>query len=207
MSFDHAFDLSDDAHARIKAELRPDERLIWAAESGQAARAPNSGCLVPFAFMAPLSWIVGIVGLSIGVQPDVRGGVAAVAGVAGIIFGFLFTFGLVSAGWEASRQRGRMRSLYALTNSRAIFWEPEVNGRGVTISQLPHREILRVWRVEHPNGLGDVVFRVKVSGPLTPEFDGHCQGFCGISEARRVEELVRQHSEQARSRRRRHRGE
>lgn len=202
MSFDPAFDPPDDVQARIKAEMRPDERLIWAAGSGRLPSGSNSGCLGPLAVMTPISWVIGIVGLAYAVQPQMREGVAAVVGVAGIIFGFLFTFGLIASAWEAWKNHRRPRSLYALTDARVILWEPQVSGRGITVSQLPLGEILRVWRVEHPTGLGDVVFRVKVGGPPTPDYDPRRQGFYAIPEARRVEDLVRQHSRQARSRRR-----
>jgi hypothetical protein len=187
--------------ARLKAELRPGEKVVWASGSVHDPRNPDGGCLVPTAIAAALSALVGAIGMASGLDPENRSGSdkALVLGVGGIVFCFLLSLGLIYSGYAAWGNWGkRRRRLYALTDARAIFWEPG-DGRSVVVFHLEHRQIQRVWRVEHPDGAGDVVLRATVPGP---QHDRQ-QTFFGVPETRRAEDLARTLSEQARTRWRR----
>lgn len=191
--------LSDDDRARLKAELKPGERVLWASGSRHDPMGDDEGCLLPVAGAAMMSWVVGVGGILYSIQVEQPGGtVGTVLGVSGLVFAFLFTFGTFVSAWSGWQNRGqRKRRLYALTDARAIFWEPG-DGRSVVVSHLPHGQIRRVWRVEHPDGAGDVVFRASVPGPQ-PE---HQQTFFGVPDFRRAEDLARTLHQQARPSRR-----
>ena len=90
-------------------------------------------------------------------------------------------FGAISGMNRRRRVAGR---LYALTDSRAIIWEPLPKTDAVTVHTFPKGTIRgeHVRRLQFPDGSGDILFRNAYEVP---------KGFFGVADVRRVEELIR----------------
>jgi hypothetical protein len=175
--------------SRVKPELAPGERLIWAGEakvkhglSGRAVAtlwASGFGTIALFAFMALFG--------SFGAALAVAEGPLATIGVGSSAMAFLIVIGLIAnALGKAADQPQMPANLYALTDSRAITWSP--SGAGVTVRSVRRGDVKSVHRVEYADGSGCVYFNTP-----TPNTYGVPSGFIDVNDARRVEALVRLH--------------
>ena len=179
-------DPRDDLHARIKAELVPGERLLWAGQ-------PTRDTVDRASWQRWAIWFVAIAsvllaGLSIDKEPPLTTPTEKIGGglvILGLVAGSIYAIAFVWTLHERSRERRSMRgTLYALTHQRAIRWSPAPGRRGVLIETIPAQSLGSVHRVECPGGVGDVKF-----GGNVPH--GTFLGFDGIAEVRRVELLAR----------------
>jgi hypothetical protein len=186
-----ALDLPDDLLARVKPELRPGERLVWA---GRPIRRPPISA-------ASLGWAGGCLGL-----------LYALAGLflsiyfevffkvrtpidSYVIFGTLFAIaaGLATLGWivggiNSLLERQRVtREAYALTDQRALIWTPGETRDAVQFFSHDRGHFDRVHRVERPDGSGDLTFSNSL-GRFNP---GPLQ-FREVADVKRVESLARQ---------------
>ena len=198
-------DLPDDLRARIKAELDPGERLLWAAQAAPRPARAGEGSGGMSGRRAAVSF--GALGLSLfaaGAALSMRGhgpqfevshviyeapGLLAAAGLgAGGIA--LFLAGFVVAGRSVQRiEEVRLaRNLYALTDRRAILWSPVQRSDALEVYSYPRDKIIGVHRVEFPDGFGDVA--LKLDTGRSPYFWGPTR-FHGIAGVRDVEGLVR----------------
>jgi len=84
-------------------------------------------------------------------------------------------------------QRRQAEVCYAVTDRRAIFWNPEPRSDGVRVMSVRRGEIQRVVRVERPDGSGHLEFSPSAHVPYYP----YPNGFQHIPEVRRVEYIVR----------------
>jgi hypothetical protein len=180
-------DLPDDLRARLKGELAPGERLLWAGRPLPKPVRVTSGYIV--AAMVALGFAaIFVVLLALPMpqpnqfeKPDQGGRVAA-----GIVSGFLafLIIYFTIRGWQQkfATARGEVRRLYALTDRRAILWQPVIGSEAVTVTSYYPRLIEKLYRVENPDGSGDVKF--SGAGPWGSGFDN-------IADVRRVEDLVR----------------
>ncbi|HEX8203891.1 MAG TPA: hypothetical protein VF590_25675 [Isosphaeraceae bacterium] len=185
-------DLPEDLRARIQSELVPGERLIWAARGlprTEVEGVPIWGCALVAAGLFALS------GASLAAYFGAWGGrLAGLGGWAssGVLAGVLGALATMMAilGWALDRdsRRRSTRSVYALTDRRAISWTPaEFQPQAVAIHSLGRGRVGHIHRVEHPDGSGDVLF-----GPRPDGAEAVARlGFRAIPEARRVEELAR----------------
>jgi hypothetical protein len=181
--------LSEDLRARVKSELEPDERILWAARG--IPRPLGTIRVFPALFAAflcatsgfALMVLFGIYGLRdmgpaemiflLCLPPAALGGMVAIG---------------TSWSWVRHHlwQRLIARSLYVLTDRRAIVaWR----------RRRTDEVILDVWTtdafngtlcVEHGDGIGAVYFR-RNGETLAPY-----SSFEGIRDAGRVDELIRQ---------------
>lgn len=185
--------LPDDLRALVKSELRPGERLLWAA---RAVRPPSD---TP-GFQGNgtgLAWFVGSAGVALGSLAYILGAFGPPSEVAVILIKLLaFMSGVVASGiaiglatmlaGRASARRRAALVAYALTDARAILWRPRHGTQAVEIYTFPARSLASIHRAEFPDGSGDVIF-----GDDSP--DWITQGFLGVAEVRRVEALAREH--------------
>ena len=175
--------------ARIKPELAPGERLIWAGQSKPSrARSGRSVAMIWGSGFAVIA-IFGFAGLSGALGPTIAESEQTLANVAvcSSVIAFLIVIGLIAHGLGGVfNQPSMTASLYALTDLRAIIWSPSAAG----VAVVSHRRgtIKSVHRVEFPDGSGSVHF-------TTPglNFFGLTAGFLNVADARRVEALIRLH--------------
>ena len=182
-------DLPDDLRARIKTELVPGERLLWAAK-GEPTRQPDGpGPLIGGA-VAAIFLTFGFVNLGVGFNIPARPGgqadVPTVAGTVLAIIGSLFALGTV-IGWSSRRSERKKvaRTLYVLTDQRAIFWKPVTGTAAVEVHTIARGTVKKIHRLELPDGSGDVIFAADGEKSWDPP------RLEGVREVRRVEDLIR----------------
>ena len=173
--------------ARIKVELAPGERLLWAGPAGLAS-------LPPFAWRTWGIWLIGLVAIG-PLAVVARSGVLGPSvrrfsepWLANVSLGCLFFYAVTlfqSLKETYDDRRTRRGLVYALTDRRAIRWEQSPRSRGVAVSTLAGRSIGSVRRVEYSGDVGDVEFVANV--PL-----GEFRGFLGVRDVRRVESIARE---------------
>lgn len=186
-------DLPDDLRGRIKAELVPGERLLWAARA-MARPFESPGCYLFGGFLGLAMFTVGGIALKIyfSVQDRPRNrfdGYLVPLMLTMCLGGFVIVLSLISC---LRIQRGEIRKFemrfYALTDRRAIIWVPsEQHAGAVEMHSISPRMVGRIYRVENANGSGDVVFIGSKDVPYL-----YPRGFEGVPDVRRVEDLVRQ---------------
>jgi hypothetical protein len=188
---DFGDDLNEDLRARVKTELEPGERLLWAGRS----MPPH-----PRLSVAYNAWFtVGMLFLGFGLAAIVRAlslprprfnesdstmGLGIGLGVVGSII-----LVCAAASWISERLKAARESTvcYAVTDRRAISWVPEDSGDAVRVHSWPKGRIGDVVRVERPDGSGNLEFTLtKDSRYYWPP-----AGFNHIREVRRVEQIVR----------------
>jgi hypothetical protein len=183
--------LSEELLGFVKPELRPGERLLWAAT--EQARPPDSGrppwvvTYVAFGFVGfGLALFYAIFGplrqrLLIGESLIIMTGlVASLVGIiAALIAGGCWLDRWVNVG-------GPSMKMYALTDSRALIWVPQKATGAVEVHTIARGSIKAIHRLEYPDGSGDVKFDYSM--------DQHrygVSGFEGVSDVRDVEDLTR----------------
>ena len=176
--------------ARLRAELRPGETLVWTGRPIPAVAARGA-------------WIFSIVGgvmlIPMVVMAVVFGGiflaVALLAKSACFLLFLLPFFGvlMIIVGivalmpFLARRQAGN--TVYALTDRRAIIWQK--GPFAFHVRSFAREQLQEFQRSERPDGTGDLIFE------QVPWRDGHghqqvrCVGFTSIARVRDVEELIR----------------
>jgi hypothetical protein len=129
------------------------------------------------------------------------GGAGGLPGGFGAIFACFPLFGipfvLVGLGMLTAPiwMRARARQVcYALTDRRAIVWEPRFF-RGVEVRSYGPAQLGKIRRTEYPDGSGDLVFEEVITfgrnseGYTTTNRQRH--GFLCIANVRQIEELLR----------------
>lgn len=187
-------DLPDDLRAFVKAELRPGERLLWAARPVR----PPANTTGTRAIAWGIVWFLALAGVGGAGGAYLLGGlgppsptlspyvllVVAPAGI-GALVAALVVLGMLSA-WAGARRRIASVT-YALNSDRALLWRPAGDGGGAReIYTVPSRSLTSMHRVEFSDGSGDVHFGGTDSLPW------NVQGFLGVADARRVESLARE---------------
>ncbi len=183
---------SEELEAFIKPELNPGERLLWASRVVRP-----SGKDGPRPFASGLTWTVGLGLVSVAclvllppavvLRMEAADALLLLVGIVAGIFSFFVALGTIAG--VVSRRAARRASanrVYALTDRRAILWDPVAKSTAVTVHTLTRGTLKRehVRRVQYPDGSGDVLLRGKYEHPA---------GFLGVAEVRRVEELVRRY--------------
>lgn len=182
-------DLPDDLRARIKAELAPGERLLWAAKGDPTRKPGVMGPLIG-GLVAAVFLTVGSVNLAaafnILARPAGSGEGPIVLGSVLVIIGFLCGVGTV-VGWffRRSERRQVTGNLYVLTDQRAILWKPVAGTAAVEVHTIGPGAIKKIHRLELPDGSGDVIFAAD------DEESWEQPSLLGVREVRRVEELIR----------------
>jgi hypothetical protein len=184
-------DISEDLRGRVKSELHPGERLLWAARAlptGDRRRSsPAASLIAGFLILISAGSTVMAARQPFGAQ----GAFVFFALVTGLI-GILITLGVIAQWNDRRRERARLASyLYALTDRRAIIWAPDSTTRGVAVYTFPKGKVGSIHRVEFPDGSGDVLFTLLESGDGYGYGYSGATGFVGVDDVRRVEEQVR----------------
>jgi hypothetical protein len=167
---------------RVAAELGRDEELVWAGQPRVDLATRPAFFLVPFGIVFTgfaVVWMV-VAGLF-------TFGLLAPCGLPFIAVGIAL---IASPAWLRSRAR---RTIYALTNQRAIIWEPTWF-RSSTVRKYTPAGLGRISRHERSDGSGDLVFEEFTT--YTNDSDGSNwhrtrRGFMGIDAVREIEELLR----------------
>lgn len=154
--------------ARVRAEVAPDERLLWVGKPG---RDPGSrgGSIVAFGLILLLG-AVGMRWFAASEDPAVGdptwlflGALVALELACFLAIG-LMIYALVR---RANRARRRI-TLYALTDRRAIIWRPAGRPGGVEVAMFRRGGVHEVRRVEFPDGSGDLrLYPTADSGAMT----------------------------------------
>lgn len=188
-SFFDGDELSEELQGLIKPELAPGERLLWAARSRARSpfgdRAPLMvGCLWTAGFfLVCVVCLVPVITLTPLPQKQNLDGILGLVGVLSGAIGLFVLIGTVSVLIRKGIERQQLASrVYALTDRRAIIWCPQGGSTGVKVHTLSRGSISAsdIHRIQYPDGSGDVI--VQYGDPT---------GFTGVSDVRRVEELVR----------------
>ncbi|GAB4150416.1 MAG: hypothetical protein Tsb009_25240 [Planctomycetaceae bacterium] len=194
----HASQLSFNMQDRIDSELESGETVVWAGQPlpGQFARRAIPVALFGIPFTAfSIFWIVtAAVGIGEGFQQgdDFVPKIFACFPLFGVPF-LLVGLGLVSAPyWAARRAR---KTLYALTNRRAIIWEAGW-WKSVTIRSFRGDDLKKMIRKERSDGTGDLIFE-DMTQLIQAHSDGvhlarHQVGFLGVENVRELERLVKE---------------
>ena len=190
---------------RVQAELSGGERLVWVGQPRPDYSRGGTIFLSLFGvFFAGIALFMLAVGLVVaaafsGVGAAQGQGFGGLAGCFPLFF-CLFTLPFLAIGgymasaplWMPARLR---RIIYALTDRRAILWEPNWFGKGYTVRNYTREGLGRMVRVDRADGSGDLVFEEYYT--TSTNNDGystnqrHQRGFMGIDRVRDVEELVR----------------
>lgn len=182
--------LSEDLRARVKGELEPGERLLWASRSWPL---PEPMGLAVFVWSA-IAFLLLTVAAALIVhgrhrprwQQDSDPKVWAICMV--LLGGFIVI--CVIGHLIAKRaERGRQADVYyAVTERRAIIWTPEPKGNAVRVQSLQRGRIGDVVRIQRSDGSGSLEFSMSRNGD---DFTWPRHAFQDIAEVRRVEQIVR----------------
>jgi len=182
---------SEPLQALIKPELKPGERLLWASRPDhpsptEARMAPPSG----------LAWGLGIGGFAAAsfvvfvlIARVAHEGLVTFAIVSCLVAGLMSITTLLGTLAGSGRRRAERRRLagrlYAITDSRAMIWNPLPGSTAVTVHTFSKGTIRgeNLRRLQYPDGSGDVLFQNNSLAPA---------GFFGIADVRHVEDLIRE---------------
>jgi hypothetical protein len=185
--------LSDDIRACVKGELEPGERLLWAARSEPMFQGVGFA-FYAFSALTIILLSLGLIGMSRGLNRQrVNDGNEMVAGMVFAGGASAVLLGLIG-NWRSKVKEHALasRSLYAITDRRAIIWAPEPKGNAVRIRTIPRGEVYNLVRLENPDGSGSVLF-TSSKDDTTHHIDAqwYTFGFRHVADVRRVELLVR----------------
>jgi hypothetical protein len=177
--------------ARIKAELEPGERLLWASPSNPPPE-PFGWAYLFFGSIAGLLFFLGTAAIADAIGRFGRRPPEQSTLVSGLVFyGFA---GVVVISLIASRIKSRIdrhaaaNVLYALTDRRVISWVPDTQAGGVRVRSLPRGHILDVVRVERSDGSGKIEF--ACSEPAA-RYNFYTNELKDIPDVRLVEQIIR----------------
>jgi hypothetical protein len=184
---------------RVRSELSGGERLVWVGQPRPRLYRGQIACMTLFGLfflIPPAFMLLFAVAMAAGVLG--AGGPAEAFGFFPLCFGlftipFFLVGGLMAAAsvWMPRRLR---RVAYALTDRRALIWEPGFFGRYTVRSYTP-ASLSRLTRVDRGDGAGDLVFEeYYTAGTNSQGFQTtqrNQRGFLAVDRVREVEELMR----------------
>lgn len=164
---------------RVVAELGPNEQLVWAARPRADLMLRSAYFLVPFGIL-----FTGIATVWIAIALVLTFGILAPCGVPFIAVGI----GLIlSPIWLRAIAR---KTVYALTDQRAIVFQPRVFGR-TNVQSFAAAGLGQMARRERSDGSGDLIFEIRTTG-YGENTRTENYGFLAIDDVKGVEGLVRQ---------------
>lgn len=188
--------LSPELESRLQSELQPGERLVWVGQPRPGLVSRQAWVLVPCGVVFTgfaLFWIAMAGGMA-AAAGGINGGLAGMFSCFpcfGIPFVLAGLFMLTSPVWL---RRQAHKTLYALTDRRAIVFEPRWF-RMATVRSYTAPGLSHLTRRERPDGSGDLVFEEFTTSGV--DSDGYRRsyttrrGFLAIDRVREVEEMVR----------------
>jgi hypothetical protein len=176
----------------LASSLAPGETVVWSGrpQPGSIARRALPKALFGLAFVAfTLFWMAGVVsgkgnnwdkGKIVAPFASHNVAIAALAGL------WMLPPGFYMLSWPLWAWRRARRTLYALTDRRAIVLEVGSRGRHRT-SSFTTETVALMQCDEHGEGKGDLLFQNRKTWVSQSE----AVGFLGIERVREVEALVR----------------
>ncbi len=186
-------ELPADLAARVKSEIQPGERLLWAGRATPEYEPAGWGTFAA---------VVGAAGYTaLGVWMGKLGGAFSPVWDFDTLAGAFFALAIgamIACLTVVARRSSRDTSIrdadrtYALTDRRAIVWRPSHRDRGVEVHVFDSGRIARIHRIERPDDSGDVIFTEVGTASFTSlDFVPDPNGFFAITDVRRVEALAR----------------
>jgi hypothetical protein len=175
-------------HRLLHRELKPTERVVWAARPAPLSRAvASAGTLrfgVPF-FSFAVFWTWGATRSFDGPRTVENGVFSRLAYLWGAMFVLAGAAMLLSPlwGWWVARH-----TLYAVTDWRAIVIEAPL--RQATVQSFSGERLRDVVRHEDSSGRGDLIFEREAMRGSRGRTVYRDVGFVGIADVKRVEELL-----------------
>jgi hypothetical protein len=185
--------LPPDLDALVQAELVTGERLLWVGQPLPRRYLLFSIPIVLFAIPwtgFAVFWVLTASGMlfgGMGNNAPGPGGFFACFPLFGLPF-ILIGLGLFSSPYWLLRKA--RRTCYALTDRRAIIWEPGVFS-SISVRSYGPDQLKRIRRNQRADGTGDLIFEEMA----TYDNEGHrsisSRGFMAIPQVRDIEELLR----------------
>jgi hypothetical protein len=183
--------LTPEQEARVQSELQGNERVLWVGQPRPDLAARKSWFLVPFGCVFAgfaVFWILmaGGIGMMGGGAP----GIFACFPLFGLPFVAVGVWMMMSPVWLRGFAR---RTIYAVTDRRALLWEPGGFG-GVTLRSYTPSALGRMVRTENPDGSGDLIFEEFYTyshGRYGAQSHLNRRGFLCVDQVRDVENLIR----------------
>jgi hypothetical protein len=178
--------LPADLDARVRAELRDGEQLLWVGQPRPGRLARQGLPVVIFG----IPWTAFAIFWTAGAGGFLFGGGNVCFGLFGVPFILVGLGMLTSPYWLA---RSARRTCYALTDRRAIIWEARGWG-GVEVISYGPDELTKLRRVEYPDGVGSLIFEEFINvgpGNNRRAANVRTRGFIAIDHVRAIEELLR----------------
>jgi hypothetical protein len=186
-------EVSQDLRARVKRELEPGERLLWATMSRPRPIPLGAkfflGCAAfpVFIIVAAAAFANGFGHL--GAPPRANEAAPVMLGMIMVTFAIMLTAGLSITWFSRPADARRIsQTCYAVTDRRAILWVPDAKTDAVRIISVRRGEIESVIRAERPDGSGDLEMWTR---GYVGHFPWHPFGFRNVPDVRRVELIVR----------------
>ncbi len=198
--------LPPELEQRVQSELSGGERLVYVGQPRPDLYRGQTACLSIFGLffggVAVFMLAGGVMSMAFG---RIGGGGGAANGVGAVSECFplvfcLFTIPFIAVGaamasaplWMRKRIR---RIIYALTDRRALIFEPNWFGQNYTVRNYTREALGRMYRVEKSDGAGHLVFEEYYTTSTNTDGMSSTQrnqrGFMAIERVRDVEELVR----------------
>lgn len=176
--------LPADLHAIARAELAPGESVEWAAQPSPMRALLGGLGLWLFAVPWTAFSVFWMAMASRAVHDWTSVEVAfPLFGLPFVIIGLL----MLSTPWWA--WRGAQRTLYAVTDRRAILFEA-AGLRGITVRSFSPRALRDVRRTEQPDGSGSLVFSETVGRDSDGDRTTTAVGFSNVPDVRAAEAAV-----------------
>ena len=186
--------LPPDLDAMVRSEVGGGEKLRWV---GQPRPGPRFGAAVPVAligvFVAGFAvfWMVMAAAITGGGAVMVTG--EAKFGLLGLIFPLfgipilVIGLGMIASPFWAGRAASK--TAYAVTDRRAILWEPTL-WSGLQVRSYGPAQLGKMIRNQRPDGSGDLIFEeITTLGPRGRRAVTR-RGFFAIDRVREVETLI-----------------
>jgi hypothetical protein len=193
-------ELPPEIRDRARSELRSGERMLWVGQPRPNRFARQSIPVVLFGIpwtAFSIFWVAAASGILFGGFGQNNGeanGFGAFA-VCFPLFGLPFVLiGLAMLSSPYWLWRQAKRTIYAVTDQRAILWNPSTFG-GVEVRSYGPEWLGKIIRNDYSDGSGDLIFEEVTT--IGRDSDGHRTthikklGFMGIKDVRKIEELLR----------------
>ena len=173
----------------LEQELSPGERIVWSQQPRPFARVCKSilECFWSVPFFAFGAFLVGIT--SAGLMPSESIGTQffclflTLFGGGFLVVGFFGMLSPLSEYWKA------LRTIYAITDQRAIFIESPLRYR---IYSFAGEHLVDIHRIENKSGRGDIIFHREAQSKDKSRAYDYNVGFIDIERVREVEDYLRQ---------------
>jgi hypothetical protein len=177
----------------VQAELARGEQLLWVGQPLPRRYVLMSIPIVVFGIpwtAFAVFWMLGASGILFAGPANnapVPAGLFACFPLFGLPF-VLIGLGMLSAPYWLLRKA--RRTCYAVTDRRAIIWEPGVFS-SVSVRSYGPAQLGRIRRNQRADGSGDLIFEEYASYDNQGHRTISSRGFVGIERVREIEELLR----------------